>query len=284
MGTILILGSQGLLGGEFKRTFSRALGWDRKEIDISEAESLENKILALGQKPAAIINCAAYNNVDGAEKEKDKAFLINATAVGNLAKVCGKLDILLVHFSTNYVFDGEKGEYAEIDQPNPISVYGQSKYEGEKLLEANCLRYYLIRTSVLFGQEAESPYAKKSFIEVMLGLSEKTATIKAVNDETNSLTYAADLAKAVEDLIVKKFSYGIYHIINSGQASWYDFAREIFSISGKKINLVPVKSTEFLRQAKRPKKAVLLNTKLPPLRSWQEALKEYLNQESRSMN
>ena len=278
-----------MLGGELKRTFSRALGWDRKEIDISEAGNLEAKILALGSKPAAIINCAAYNNVDGAEKEKDKAFLINATAVGNLANVCSKLDIPLVHFSTNYVFDGEKGEYNETDQPNPISVYAQSKHEGEKLLQSNCIRYYLIRTSVLFGQEAESQYAKKSFIDVMLGLSEKTATIvpgsndpvhgaaiKAVNDEINSLTYVADLAKAVESLIVKKSPYGIYHITNSGQASWFDFAKEIFSLTGKKVNLVPVKSSDFLRQAKRPKKAVLLNTKLPQLRSWQEALKEFL--------
>lgn len=278
MGTILILGSQGMLGGELKRTFSRALGWDRKEIDISEAGELENKIIALGEKPAAIINCAAYNNVDGAETEKDKAFLINATAVGNIAKTCKKLSIPLVHFSTNYVFDGEKGEYQESDQPNPVSIYGQSKYEGEKFVQQNCLRYYIIRTAVLFGQEAESKYAKKSFIEVMLGLSEKTATIKAVNDEINSLTYVADLAKAVESLIAKKQPFGIYHITNSGQASWFDFAKEIFDIAGKKINLIPVASSDFLRQAKRPKKAVLLNTKLPPLRSWQEALREFLSQ------
>ncbi len=276
MGTILILGSQGMLGGELKRTFSRALGWDRQEIDIVNAEDLENKIAALGQKPAALINCAAYNNVDGAEKEKDQAFSINAAAVGNIAKTCKKFSIPLVHFSTNYVFDGVKGEYRESDKPNPISVYAKSKYEGEKLLQANCLRYYLIRTSVLFGQEAESKYREKSFIDVMLGLSEKTATIKAVNDEINSLTYVADLAKAVESLITKKLPYGIYHIINSGQASWYDFAKEIFNIAGKKINLIPVKSADFLRQAKRPKKAVLLNTKLPPLRPWQAALKEFL--------
>lgn len=123
----------------------------------------------------------------------------------------------------------------------------------------------------------------------MLGLSEKTATIvpgsndsvhgaaiKAVNDEFNSLTYAADLAKAIESLIVKRAPYGIYHIINSGQASWFDFAREIFSIAGKKINLIPVPASDFARQAKRPKKAVLLNTKFPPLRIWQEALREFL--------
>jgi dTDP-4-dehydrorhamnose reductase len=279
MGSILILGSQGMLGGELKRTFSRALGWDRREVDIVNGEDLENKIAALGQKPAVIINCAAYNNVDGAEIEKEKAFAINAEAVGSIAKACKKFSIPLVHFSSNYVFDGEKGEYTETDTPNPISVYGQSKYEGEKLLQANCLRYYLIRTSVLFGREAESKYAKKSFIEVMLGLSEKTATIKAVNDEVNSLTYVVDLAKAVETLITQKLPYGIYHITNGGEASWFDFAKEIFSIKGKKINFVPVKSSDFLRQAKRPKKAVLINTKFPPLRPWQDALKEYLNQE-----
>ena len=265
-----------MLGGEFRRTFSRALGWDRNDLDLVQIENLEGRIANLPQKPDVVINCAAYNNVDGAEQNKDQAFLINATAVGKIASVCNSLGIPLVHFSSNYVFDGEKGEYAETDAPNPLSVYGQSKLEGEKLLQANCYKYYLVRTSVLFGQEAQSEFAKKSFIEIMTELSNKTSQISAVNDEINSLTYASDLASAVAELISKKYPFGIYHIVNSGQASWYDFAKEIFSITGKQVDLKPVSGLEQKRAALRPKKAVLLNTKFPPLRSWQEALREYL--------
>ncbi|MDE2311835.1 MAG: dTDP-4-dehydrorhamnose reductase [Patescibacteria group bacterium] len=273
---ILILGAQGMLGGEFRRTFSRALGWDRAELDLAQAENLEERIRGLGEKVTAVINCAAYNNVDAAEQHKELAFAINAEAVGKIAAVCKKLDVPFLHFSTNYVFDGEKGEYREADQPNPLSIYAQSKFEGEKLLQKNCDKYYLIRTSVLFGHEAQSEFAKKSFIEIMLELSQKTGTIKAVNDEINSLTYVSDLAKTVELLITKKYPYGIYHVVNSGEASWYDLAKEIFSATDKKINLVPVPASEFPRPARRPKRAVLLNTKLPALRSWQAALHEFL--------
>jgi dTDP-4-dehydrorhamnose reductase len=277
MSNVLILGSQGMLGGELKRTFSKALGWDRNELDLGQIDNLAGRLAALPQIPAAVINCAAYNNVDGAEQDPKQAFLINATAVGKMASACTGLGIPLVHFSSNYVFDGEKGEYAEDDKPEPLSAYGKSKYQGEKLLQENCFKYYLIRTSVLFGQEAESEYAKKSFIEIMLEMREKTDTIKAVNNEVNSITYVSDLAAAVETLITKKYPYGIYHIVNSGQASWYDFAGEIFKLKQKDVHLVPTGASEFPRLAPRPKKAVLINTKFPPLRSWQEALKEFLN-------
>lgn len=277
MSNILILGSQGMLGGEFRRTFSKSLGWDRHELDLGQVDDLQNRIAALPSLPAAVINCAAYNNVDGSEQNSKQAYLINAEAVGKIASACGNLGIPLVHFSSNYVFDGQKGQYQEDDQPNPLSVYGKSKYEGEKLLQANCVRYYLIRTSVLFGQEAQSEYAKKSFIEIMLELREKTDTIKAVNDEINSLTYSADLARAVEVLITKNYPYGIYHIVNGGQASWYDFAEEIFRLKHLEVKLLPTDGSEFNRVAPRPKKAVLVNTKFPELRSWQDALAEFLS-------
>ncbi|MDR3642135.1 MAG: dTDP-4-dehydrorhamnose reductase [Candidatus Doudnabacteria bacterium] len=277
MSNILILGSQGMLGGELKRTFSKALGWDRKELDLGQIGDLEQRLAALPQLPDAVINCAAYNDVDGAEAYPDKAFLINSTAVGKIASACNSLGIPLIHFSSNYVFDGEKGEYREDDQPNALSTYGKSKYQGEQLLRKNCFKYYLIRTSVLFGQEAESQFAKKSFIEIMLELRETTDTIKAVTDEINSLTYVSDLASSVEALITKKYPYGIYHIVNGGQASWYDFAQEIFRLKGKEVKLEAVDSSAFPRKASRPKKAVLLNTKFPELRSWQEALAEFLS-------
>lgn len=278
MNKIVVLGAKGMLGGELMKVFGNgAVGWDRGEADITEFENLKFKIQNL--KPAAVINCAAFNDVDTAETRQDLVFRLNAEAVKNLAKISEGLNIPLVHFSTNYVFDGEKGEYTESDQPNPQSAYAKSKYQGELELRKNCKKYYLIRTAVLFGPKGESGASKKSFVELILDKSAKNDTIKAVYDQVNSVTYAKDLAAAVKQLLDKNYPYGIYHLANSGRASWYDFAREIFHITGKDAKIIPVASSEFPRPAPRPQKSVLANTKFPALRPWQEALKEFLNQE-----
>jgi len=276
MDKILILGAKGMLGGQLKRTFSKALGWDRQDIDITQNDDLRQKIKDLTVKPSVIINCVAYNNVDEAEQKKDLAFKLNFEVVGNLAEICRDLDITLVHFSTNYIFDGEKGEYQEDDIPHPLSVYGESKFKGEQALQKTWHKFYLIRTAVLFGPPGESDLSKKSFVEVMLNLSKENNVIKAVDNEINSLTYAVDLAEAVKKLILEKQPFGIYHITNSGQASWYDYAKEIFKILKKNVKLKPVLASALPRKALRPAKALLLNTKLPPLRLWREALKEFL--------
>lgn len=278
---ILILGSKGMLGGALMRVFgNEAVGWDRTDVDVTEFKDLRFKVAEL--KPAVVINCVAFNDVDGAETHRDSAFLLNAEVPGELAKICEQLDIPLTHFSTNYVFDGEKGEYSEAEEPKPLSVYAESKYKGEQNIIKTSKKYYLVRTAVLFGQRGESELSKKSFIDIMLDKSAKADTIKAVNDEINSVTYIEDLAKSVKKLVDGEMPYGIYHITNSGQASWYDMAKEIFKITNKPINLVPVSSNKFPRAAKRPKKGVLLNTKLPPLRLWQEALAEFLNFKSQT--
>ncbi|MFA5991588.1 MAG: dTDP-4-dehydrorhamnose reductase [Candidatus Doudnabacteria bacterium] len=275
---VLILGSKGMLGGQLIKVFGRgAIGWDREDIDVTDTVNLKSKILNLKSAPQAVINCVAYNDVDGAEKDPFLAGKLNRQAPRELAQICKDLSIPLVHFSTNYVFDGEKGEYAEKDLPHPQSVYGETKFQGELEIVKNTNRYYIIRTSVLFGLSGESKLAKKSFVDLMLSLSEKQNTIKVVADEINSLTFAPDLAQAVKKLLDDKKDFGVYHITNSGQASWFDFAQEIFRILNKQIVLEPVSAVEFKRTAKRPKKAVLLNTKLPSMRSWQEALREFLN-------
>ena len=272
---ILILGSKGMLGGQFLKLFnSEAVGWDREECDILNEQELTEKIERLS--PSVVINCVAFNDVDGAEDKPDMAFKLNVEAVGALARITKKFEIPLVHFSTNYVFSGDKGEYQEEDQPDPESIYGKTKHQGEMELVKNTDKYYLVRTSVLFGPEGESVLSKKSFVELMLDLAQKNDTIKAVNNETNSLTYVVDLAKKVEVLLREKKPFGIYHIVNSGQASWYEFAVEIFKLANKTVTVLPVEGSEFQRKASRPKKAVLKNTKLTPLRSWQEALKEFL--------
>lgn len=276
MNKILVLGSKGMLGGELIRVFgSEAVGWDRDDVDATDAESLRLKVKNL--KLDTIINCVAYNDVDGAEEKSETAFILNEKIPANLSVICNELKIPLVHFSTNYVFDGEAGEYGEDADPNPISVYGKSKLAGEQAVINNCNNYYVIRTAVLFGKKGESEASKKSFVEIMLDLAKDRDTIKVVNDEINSLTYVFDLAWAVKALLSQKHAFGIYHFSNLGSASWYEFAQEIFKIKQINVNLIPVASAEFKRKALRPKKSVLLNTKFIEFRSWQEALAEYLN-------
>ncbi len=273
---ILILGSKGMLGGALTKLFPGSLAWDREECDVTDFNNLRLKILKLQEAPQAIINCVAYNDVDGAEMHQDIAYKLNAEVPGNLAKICKELRIILVHFSTNYVFDGAKGEYDESDKPNPLSAYAQSKYQGELEIIKNTDKYYIIRTAVLFGPKGLSWHSKKSFVDLMLDLSSKSDTIKAVEGEVNSVTYVKDLAKSVKYILDSHPPYGIYHVTNFGQASWYDLAKEIFSIKGRQIKLIPVPSSEFPRTAQRPTKSILINSKLPQLRSWQEALREFL--------
>jgi dTDP-4-dehydrorhamnose reductase len=275
----LILGSKGMLGGQLMRTLNKPVGWDKGDVDVTDFEALRKKILELDETPAVIINCIAYNDVDGAEDNVDSAFSLNAHFVGKLAEFCKQIDVPLMHFSTNYVFDGEKGEYSESDQPGPLSVYAHSKFQGEQLLRQETDKYYLVRTAVLFGAPGLSPDSKKSFLDTMLDLGEKQQEIKVVSDELNSLTLVSDLADGVKYLLDSKKPYGIYHIANSGSASWYDIAKELFFFVQKNVTLVPVMSSDFPRKARRPKNAVLLNTKLYKMQDWKQALREYLLKE-----
>jgi dTDP-4-dehydrorhamnose reductase len=273
---VLILGSQGTLGGQLMKLYPEAVGWDREDIDVLDYHSLRAKIGALGFTPEAIVNCVAFNDVDGAEDRPAQAFALNADFVGELARFSKDIGVPLVHYSTNYVFDGVQGEYAEADPPAPLSVYGRSKLRGEQLAAASGAWCYVVRTAVIFGPKGASDLSKKSFVDIMLDLSAKRDTLQVVSDEINSLTYAPDLAAGTHRLLGALPPPGIYHLTNSGGASWFDFAREIFRIAGKNTAVLPVPSSHFPRKAARPPKAILLNTKLPPLRSWKAALAEFL--------
>jgi dTDP-4-dehydrorhamnose reductase len=272
---VLILGAKGTLGGQLLKLYPEATGWDREEVDVLDFPSLRGRIDALGFVPDAIINCVAFNDVDGAEDHPGKAFALNSEYVGKLAEYAKERGVPLVHYSTNYVFDGAKGEYAESDAPAPLSVYGRSKLRGEQLVVESGWGY-AVRTAVIFGPKGESDLSKKSFVDIMLDLSSKRDTIQVVSDEVNSVTYAPDLAVSTCDLLSRMPPPGVYHATNSGGASWFEFAKEIFRIAGRSINMIPVPSTHFPRKATRPAKAILLNTKLPPLRPWQAALAEFL--------
>ena len=277
MRRILILGSQGTLGGQLMQLYPEAAGWDRQDIDVLDYPSLRAKIGGLGFIPDAIVNCVAFNDVDGAEDRPTQAFALNADFAGELARYSKEMGVPLVHYSTNYVFDGAQGEYAEADAPAPLSAYGRSKLRGEQMAAASGAWCYVVRTAVIFGPKGTSGLSKKSFVDIMLDLSAKRDSIQVVSDEINSLTYAPDLAAGTVRLLGALPPPGIYHLTNSGNASWFDFAREIFRIAGKNVTVLPVPSSHFPRPAARPPRAILLNTKLPPLRSWQAALAEFLD-------
>ncbi len=274
MNNILILGAKGMVGGQLHKLLPGATAWDRTELDVTDSAAAHKALTEL--KPTVVINCVAFNDVDGAETNRDTAFRLNTEVVRTLAGVCNEIDATLVHFSTGYVFDGNQNNYNEDSAPNPISVYAESKLAGEQIVQTIAKKYYLVRTNAVFGPAGESEASKTSFVDLMLNLEKKMPELKAVVDETNSITYAPDLAAAVINLIEANQPYGIYHITNEGFANWYDFAKQIFTITGSTVTLTPVPGTEFPRAAKRAGRIVINNTKLPKLRPWQEALKEYL--------
>jgi dTDP-4-dehydrorhamnose reductase len=278
---ILIIGSKGMLGQYIVQVFSGydLVFLDRKELDITDQDQVNTKIIQI--KPDVVINCAAYNNVDLAESEPELANLINGFAVGYLARAANQVGALMVHFSTNYVFRGDcQDGYSEFDVPDPQSAYGVSKFLGEQELQNNTDKYYLIRTSRLFGRRGSTQDAKKTFIDLMFELAKNNGDrIRVINEEYDLPTYAFDLAGKTKEIMETKSDYGIYHVVNSGDpCTWYDFAREIFDIKKMRVEIEPVSSDAFgERPAKRLAYAVLKNTKLGGLRGWREALRGYLN-------
>jgi dTDP-4-dehydrorhamnose reductase len=273
---VVVLGAKGTLGGQLMRLFPGAVGWDREDVDVLDPGALRARLDGLGFAPLAVINCVAFNDVDGAEDRPEQAFALNAEFPGRLAQWTKEKGVPLVHYSTNYVFDGTRGEYRESDAPSPVSAYGRSKWRGEQLVAANGGQWYVVRTAVIFGPKGESELSKKSFVDLMVDLSARRDSVEAVADEVNSVTYAVDLAAATRSLLEAAPPAGIYHVTNGGEASWYDFAREIYRITGKSTTVLPVPATRFPRKAQRPARAILLNTQLPSMRPWQEALAEFL--------
>jgi len=267
----LIIGAKGMLGHELAKAFLdwKPFLWDTDEIDITNQAQVNEKISDLA--PELIVNAAAYTNVDGCETNEALATKVNGIAVGYLAEVASKINATLVHYSTDYVFDGDKKEgYGEDAEPNPINAYGRSKLVGEKAIQSSVLKnWYIIRTAWLYGKDG------KNFVETMLSLAEKGQPIKVIDDQVGSPTYAVDLAQATRELVENKKPSGIYHRTGSGQTSWYGFAKEIFEVFGKSVDLSPCATSEYPLPAKRPAWSVLQSTKLKPMRDWKEALKDY---------
>ena len=302
---VLILGSLGMLGQELVRVFSddkqyMVTAWDREDIDATEFVILEKRLQELG--PAIVINAVAYNAVDRCEEddaEHQKALLLNRDVPGKLAELSVSLGFLLVHYSTDYVFDGalEKNKaqtgccgggccdagsnevgYDETALPNPLSRYGKSKYAGERVVREQAKQYYLIRLSKLFGNPGKSAEAKRSFFAVMLEQAGKKTEVQVVDDEKSCFTYAPDLAQATKELVESNSECGMYHLTNEGSATWYEAVSELYQLAKKEVNVMPVTSDTFPRPAKRPSVSTLLNTKRPKLRHYTEALQEFLQE------
>ena len=239
--------------------------YSRVDLDITDKQALADVFDEV--RPDYVINCAAYTDVDACESNEVVAFKVNGDAVKQMAVLCADIDAVLIHFSTDYVFDGMADGYDEDSQRFAITAYGESKLAGEKSIEVKMKRYFIVRTSWLFGKNGGN------FVDTMLRLGEG---VSVVGDQFGSPTYVPDLVDAVlENLVEKKADFGIYHLTNSGSCSWYEFAVEILGDNVKKIS-----SEEYKSPAKRPKCSILRNNKLGALRDWREALKAYLSEKA----
>lgn len=273
---IMITGANGQLGrelSEWTTETAEIIGFGRHELDITSLPACRN-LFALHQ-PDVVIHCAAYTAVDKAESEPDEAFRVNAAATRNVAIAAREVGAKLCYISTDYVFDGTgTTPYNEYDQTNPLTVYGKSKFAGEQLVQTLHDRYYIVRTSWVFGKNGNN------FVKTMLKLAVDRDQLKVVADQIGSPTYTYDLAEFLLELVHTDY-YGIYHASNSGTCSWYDFAQAIFEESGSKIILEPCTTAEFPRPAPRPAYSVMDHSAMRSngfnvLRPWREALNHYL--------
>lgn len=252
---------------------------DKNELDITKVNLVEDFVNVC--RPDVIINCAAYNFVDAIEEGDvyNLAFAINARGPRNLAKAAKNIGAKFVHYSTDYVFPGEKPQgYTEMDKTRSISKYGFTKEAGEKFVIGIGGDVYICRLSKIFGKPGLTENSKESFVSLMLRLAESKPELKIVNEEVGSPSYTPDIAQQTFELVTGHYLPGIFHIVNSGPGvTWYEFAKEFFTIKNIQIPYSPVLSDLFPKPAARPKFAALINTKLPPMRSRMEALQDFLN-------
>lgn len=285
MKKVIILGAKGGLGeylvDEFEENGWKVFGFGREDLDITNIAKCREKIEVI--QPEVLINAAALNDVDGVE-ENEKKFMqakeVNGFAPGNLAEICDDNDIKFVHYSTDFVFDGEKeGGYKEDDGPNPINRYGETKLLGEQQVKEKGSDYYIIRAARLFGEQGSSENSKRSFVDTMICLATEGSQdeLEIVDEQEGSPTYKKDLAELTREMIKEDLEPGIYHGANKGKATWYEWAEKVFEYAGIDVEHEPVPAEEYPRVADIPEHAELKSTKLPQQRSWQEALQDYLN-------
>lgn len=281
---VLITGGDGMLAYAFKQQLEtrddvEVHSCDRDECDITDRDTVMKLFEEF--KPDVVFNCAAYTAVDQAEEDLEAARAVNGTGARYVAEACLKHGSLLVHYSTDYVFYGDKESYDEEDERNPLNAYGVSKAEGEEAIEevlGESGKYYIIRTAWLYGPHGAN------FVETMLRLGKERDELNVVNDQHGSPTLTIDLAAASIELVgdvgeftAQEYPYGIYHMTNSGDCTWFEYTQEIFKLAGIATPVSPVTSVEFPRPAARPAYSVLNRNRGPFLRPWQDALQDYLD-------
>ncbi len=291
---ILLLGHKGMLGSDLLKKLSadhEVTGMDKEEIDIVSAKDCKNAVVE--GNPEIVINAAAFTNVDGCETARDACFAVNAEAVKNICEACRGRNIKIIHFSTDYVFDGTATKpYEENDKCNPISAYGASKLAGERYLQTLSDNYLLIRTSWLYGVNGKNfvrtileKANAKNFIQDTMAkagaIQEHPAILTVVDDQVGSPTYTKDLAAAV-DLLISQNQNGVFHVTNRGHCSWYEFALRSLKEAGvDNVEVKPIKTSQLKSPAMRPAYSVLSMQKFISLtgktpQPWQLALQDYL--------
>ncbi len=282
---ILLIGGEGQLGSDLKGVLGNyeLIVPSRAELDISyfdQAKNFINNIL-----PDVIINTAAFHQPEECEKDPQKSFLINTLAIKNLAEISKEKNIPLVHISTDYVFgldENRSTPYTEEDLPGPVNIYGISKLSGEYCIQYTTSKFFIIRTSALFGVAGCRAKGGSNFVEMMLKLAREKGEARVKNDEWISPTYTKELAQNIAKLIETDY-YGLYHITNQGECSWYEFAQKIFELTNIQVKCLGVPSSEFPSPIKRPRYSVLDNKHLrekglDTMSHWEIALKNYLKE------
>jgi dTDP-4-dehydrorhamnose reductase len=274
---ILVTGAGGQVGSEVAAYLPHhdVIALDRAGLDLADRHSVEQALAAAA--PAAVVNCAAWTDVDGCEADPERAVLVNALGVRHLAVACARIGAHLVHISTDYVFSGDKdGPYDEWDEPAPRSVYGRSKLGGEREVARHAGSWAVARSSWVFGRRG------RNFVDTIVGRAREGAPIKVVEDQRGCPTYAPDLAGALARLAVERRA-GIHHVTNSGACTWHDLACAALELAGLDPAVVGTMTTaELGRPAPRPANSVLSGAAwaaagLAPLRPWREALAEKLS-------
>jgi dTDP-4-dehydrorhamnose reductase len=275
---IIVTGASGQIGSDLVTTLQNkheVFGLNRNQLDVTDSYECVSVIKSI--QPDVIIHCAAYTSVDLAETEKEKVFLVNAMGTRNIAIAAEKVQAKVCYISTDYVFDGRTDKpYQEKDQTNPQSVYGISKLAGEEFIQTICSKFFIVRTSWVFGLHGNN------FVKTMIKLASEKDSIKVVKDQVGCPTYTLDLSHFLSDLIETE-KYGIYHATNSGHCSWYEYAKAVFEESNIAVEVVPCSTSEFPRPAPRPSYSVLEHSSIRSngfidLRHWRIALQQYIKE------
>lgn len=280
---IAVIGANGQLGCDVVREFTNngdtVFPLTHAEIELSEIDSVALALRNLG--PQVIVNTAAMHHVENCERDPHKAFAINAIGARNLATIARELNAVLLHISTDYVFDGSKeNPYVETDAPAPLNVYGNTKLAGEYFIRSTHDKHFVLRTSAIYGKRPCRAKGGLNFIELMLKLARERDELRVVDNEIISPTSTAQIAEQIVALS-RSDSYGLYHATAEGSCSWFRFAQEVFSVRGLRVNLKIAAPNEFPAKVARPKYSVLENSHLKACRlnlftEWQDGVRKYL--------